>query len=206
FPENIKRFVRKKISVLTGWSKEEVTPHFTPQQLPLLHIINYYEKMINDYENQLITLCAHERKSWLITVCHNYFFTEPTNQKRYQNIHNYYLLSPYNKSYSAPHSSCPAPEDNPTQLFVNEKLRQKITQRREKIAELEKQGGQAEQVAKLLFTPLTVWCRSSTIFPEMIGFTLRIHNGKTFFKREITQDMVGYKIGEFAPTRKKGEH
>ena len=50
------------------------------------------------------------------------------------------------------------------------------------------------------------WARSSTISPEMIGHTLLIHNGKKFLSRQITQDMVGYKIGEFAPTRHSGEH
>jgi small subunit ribosomal protein S19 len=92
------------------------------------------------------------------------------------------------------------------ELFVDEKLREKIAERREKIAALEKQEGKAEEIAKILFTPITVWCRNSTISPEMIGFTIKIHNGKMFFKREITQSMVGHKIGEFAPTRKLGEH
>ena len=40
----------------------------------------------------------------------------------------------------------------------------------------------------------------------MIGHTLLIHNGKIFFKRQITQDMVGHKIGEFSPTRHSGQH
>lgn len=41
----------------------------------------------------------------------------------------------------------------------------------------------------------------------MIGHTLLIHNGsKKFVSRQVTQDMVGHKIGEFAPTRKSGQH
>jgi small subunit ribosomal protein S19 len=44
------------------------------------------------------------------------------------------------------------------------------------------------------------------ISPEMIGQILLIHNGKIFFKREVTQEMVGRKIGEFSPTRQSGQH
>jgi len=40
----------------------------------------------------------------------------------------------------------------------------------------------------------------------MIGHTLLIHNGKKFLNRQITQDMVGHKIGVFAPTRQSGQH
>ncbi|CAJ0855704.1 17280_t:CDS:2 [Entrophospora sp. SA101] len=50
------------------------------------------------------------------------------------------------------------------------------------------------------------WARGSVISPEMIGHTLLIHNGKIFFKRQVTQDMVGHKIGEFSPTRQSGQH
>ncbi|CAG8681968.1 10798_t:CDS:2 [Ambispora leptoticha] len=50
------------------------------------------------------------------------------------------------------------------------------------------------------------WARGSVISPEMIGHTLLIHNGKMFFKRQVTSDMVGHKAGEFSPTRKSGQH
>ena len=50
------------------------------------------------------------------------------------------------------------------------------------------------------------WARNSVISPEMIGHTLLIHNGKKFLNRQVTQDMVGYKIGVFAPTRQSGQH
>jgi len=40
----------------------------------------------------------------------------------------------------------------------------------------------------------------------MIGHTLLIHNGKKFVSRQVTQDMVGFKLGEFAPTRQIGQH
>ncbi|HAE42409.1 MAG: 30S ribosomal protein S19 [Firmicutes bacterium HGW-Firmicutes-18] len=45
------------------------------------------------------------------------------------------------------------------------------------------------------------WSRRSTIFPEMIGFTLAIHDGRKHVPVYITEDMVGHKLGEFAPTR-----
>jgi small subunit ribosomal protein S19 len=48
---------------------------------------------------------------------------------------------------------------------------------------------------------LKTWSRRSTIVPEMIGHTLAIHNGKKFIPIYITENMVGHKLGEFAPTR-----
>lgn len=45
------------------------------------------------------------------------------------------------------------------------------------------------------------WSRSSTIFPEMVGHTIAVHNGKQHTPVYITEDMVGCKLGEFAPTR-----
>lgn len=45
------------------------------------------------------------------------------------------------------------------------------------------------------------WSRSSTIFPEMVGHTLAIHDGRKHVPIYITEDMVGHKLGEFAPTR-----
>lgn len=45
------------------------------------------------------------------------------------------------------------------------------------------------------------WSRSSTIFPEMVGHTIAVHNGKQHVPVYITEDMVGCKLGEFAPTR-----
>lgn len=49
---------------------------------------------------------------------------------------------------------------------------------------------------------IKTWSRSSTIFPEMVGFTLGVHNGKEHVPVFVTEDMVGHKLGEFAPTRK----
>ncbi|MEW5980433.1 MAG: 30S ribosomal protein S19 [Acidobacteriota bacterium] len=45
------------------------------------------------------------------------------------------------------------------------------------------------------------WSRRSTITPEMVGHTLAVHNGKKFIPVYITENMVGHKLGEFAPTR-----
>ncbi|MGE0430980.1 MAG: 30S ribosomal protein S19 [Planctomycetota bacterium] len=49
--------------------------------------------------------------------------------------------------------------------------------------------------------PIKTWARASTIVPEMIDHTFLVHNGKTFWKVFVTEDMVGHKLGEFSPTR-----
>jgi len=48
---------------------------------------------------------------------------------------------------------------------------------------------------------IKTWSRRSTIFPEFIGLTFAVHNGKKFVPVFITEDMVGHKFGEFSPTR-----
>lgn len=48
---------------------------------------------------------------------------------------------------------------------------------------------------------LKTWSRSSTIFPQMVGHTIAVHDGKKHVPVYITEDMVGHKFGEFAPTR-----
>ena len=50
------------------------------------------------------------------------------------------------------------------------------------------------------------WSRRSTIFPEFVGHTIAVHNGKEFIPVYCTEDMVGHKLGEFALTRKFGGH
>jgi small subunit ribosomal protein S19 len=50
------------------------------------------------------------------------------------------------------------------------------------------------------------WSRRSTIFPDFIGHTIAVHNGKDFIPVYVTEDMVGHKLGEFALTRKNGGH
>ena len=49
--------------------------------------------------------------------------------------------------------------------------------------------------------PLRTWARDCTIVPEFVGQTFEIHNGRQFMKLFVTEDMVGHKLGEFAPTR-----
>ena len=49
--------------------------------------------------------------------------------------------------------------------------------------------------------PLRTWSRTSTIFPDMVGHTIAVHNGKTHMPVFVTEAMVGHKLGEFAPTR-----
>lgn len=53
---------------------------------------------------------------------------------------------------------------------------------------------------------IKTWARACTIVPEFIGKNFVIHNGKTFLKLYVTEDMVGHKLGEFAPTRNFRTH
>jgi small subunit ribosomal protein S19 len=69
--------------------------------------------------------------------------------------------------------------------FVDEKLYRKV-QRAE-------QTGSRE--------PIQTWARACTIVPEFIGHTFMVHNGKTFHRVFVTEDMVGHRLGEFSPTR-----
>jgi len=48
---------------------------------------------------------------------------------------------------------------------------------------------------------LRTWSRASTIFPQMVGHTLAVHNGRRHVPIYITENMVGHRLGEFAPTR-----
>ena len=49
--------------------------------------------------------------------------------------------------------------------------------------------------------PIRTWARACTIVPEFVGVTFEVHNGKHHVKVFVTEDMVGHKLGEFAPTR-----
>ena len=49
--------------------------------------------------------------------------------------------------------------------------------------------------------PIKTWSRRCTIPPEFVNHTFMVHNGKTFHKVYVTEDMVGHKLGEFSPTR-----
>lgn len=53
---------------------------------------------------------------------------------------------------------------------------------------------------------IKTWARKSDISPEMVGHTISVHNGKDFIPVFITENMVGHKLGEFAPTRKFRGH
>jgi small subunit ribosomal protein S19 len=48
---------------------------------------------------------------------------------------------------------------------------------------------------------LKTWSRASTIFPDMVGHTIAVHDGRKFVPVYVTEDMVGHKLGEFSPTR-----
>ena len=54
--------------------------------------------------------------------------------------------------------------------------------------------------------PVKTWSRRSTIVPEFIGHTFMVHNGRKFIPVYVTENMVGHKLGEFAPTRTFGGH
>ncbi|APG27693.1 30S ribosomal protein S19 [Syntrophotalea acetylenivorans] len=69
--------------------------------------------------------------------------------------------------------------------YVQESLLRKI--------DLEDAGG-SRKVIK-------TWSRRSTIIPEFVGYTFAVHNGKKFIPVFVTENMVGHKLGEFAPTR-----
>ena len=69
--------------------------------------------------------------------------------------------------------------------FVDEKLRKKVMQ-------------MIETGEKKI---IKTWSRRSTILPEFIGLTFAVHNGKKFIPVYVTENMVGHKLGEFAPTR-----
>ena len=69
--------------------------------------------------------------------------------------------------------------------YVDEKLMKKIEKMKK------------EKKKKVIKT----WARRSVITPEFVGFTLAIHNGKQFIPVFISENMVGHKLGEFAPTR-----
>ena len=63
------------------------------------------------------------------------------------------------------------------------------------LARIEKMNETDEKVA------LKTWSRSSTIYPQMIGHTIAVHDGRKHVPVYVTEEMVGHKLGEFAPTR-----
>lgn len=69
--------------------------------------------------------------------------------------------------------------------FIHYKLQKRV---------LDAQSGGKKNVIK-------TWSRSSTITPEFVGLTIAVHNGNKFIPVYVTENMVGHKLGEFAPTR-----
>jgi len=69
--------------------------------------------------------------------------------------------------------------------FVDPKLEKKVVKQKD-------QGGR---------DPIKTWARDCTIVPEFVGHTFLVHNGKLHMKVYATEEMVGHKLGEFAPTR-----
>ena len=57
------------------------------------------------------------------------------------------------------------------------------------------------QIEEGVKKPIKTWARACTIVPEFVGFTFLVHNGRQHMEVHITEDMVGHKLGEFAPTR-----
>ena len=53
---------------------------------------------------------------------------------------------------------------------------------------------------------IKTWSRASEISPEMVGYTFGVHNGKTFIDVRVSEEMVGYRLGEFSPTKKFVRH
>lgn len=63
-----------------------------------------------------------------------------------------------------------------------------------KKAEAAQEGGAAKN-------PIKTWSRRSTILPQFVGLTFNVYNGKKFIPVYVSEEMVGHKLGEFAPTR-----
>lgn len=55
-------------------------------------------------------------------------------------------------------------------------------------------------------TAIKTWARASQISPEMVGYIFAVHNGRAFIDVRVTEEMVGHRLGEFAPTRKFVRH
>ncbi len=68
---------------------------------------------------------------------------------------------------------------------------------------LKKVRAQSDSTKKV---PIKTWSRACVITPEMIGFTFQVHNGKGFVDVYVVEEMVGHRLGEFAPTRKFLRH
>ncbi|HPF14242.1 MAG: 30S ribosomal protein S19 [Planctomycetes bacterium] len=63
-----------------------------------------------------------------------------------------------------------------------------------------------KQIAAGSKSPITTWARACTVTPDFVGFIFNVHDGRKHVKVQITEDMVGHKLGEFAPTRQFRGH
>lgn len=63
-----------------------------------------------------------------------------------------------------------------------------------------------EAIANKSKKPIKTWSRRSMIIPDMIGLTIAVHNGKQHVPVLVSEDMIGHKLGEFAPTRNYRGH
>ncbi len=61
--------------------------------------------------------------------------------------------------------------------------------------------GKVQKMAGGSKQPIKTWARSSQISPEFVGHTFMVHNGRKFLEVFVSEDMVGHRLGEFAPTR-----
>ena len=75
--------------------------------------------------------------------------------------------------------------------FIDTHLSKKVDEQNEK-------GNQNESGSKAV---IKTWSRRSTIFPQFVGLTFGVYNGHKFFPVIVTENMIGHKLGEFAPTR-----
>lgn len=75
-----------------------------------------------------------------------------------------------------------------------------------KMAKLSAKGGPVSGGKPGDKAVIKTWSRASEISPEMVGFTFAIHNGKDFIPVKIVEEMIGHRLGEFAPTRKFVRH
>ncbi|RKY30259.1 MAG: 30S ribosomal protein S19 [Candidatus Omnitrophota bacterium] len=72
--------------------------------------------------------------------------------------------------------------------YIDEKLLKKVRSRKPEVG------------------AIRTWARASEISPDMVGYKIEVHNGKDFIPVSITEEMVGHRLGEFAPTRKFIRH
>jgi small subunit ribosomal protein S19 len=134
---------------------------------------------------------------------------------RFEAVHFPQVLEQYKANLMERLSEMEGPEKNKAEILIRkieqvQYARKRYFEIREELRKLQK--GKAYCDPKLMLRILKqketgdrkvikTYSRDSTIYPEFVGHTIAVHNGKTFVPVYITQDMVGHKLGEFAPTR-----